>query len=607
MRIKIPTFLVKWLYGSSIFIILVIGVILVNILANFSDTKIDMTDDKRYSLSEPAQNFLNKLKDIEGKVFIEVYLDGELPAELRSFKELIHEKLQNFKEFSNAKVDFKFINPKSDGNGKPNDLELEIFNEGKGVKPVEINYKDNKGVLNVLRIWPGAKLSYNQNGVTKETYVQFIPPKPGGLTSLEMIRGAVDNSFNDIEYFLAAGIHELILKKKKRIGFLQGHGELKPEETKAAKLLLKNFYYMNEVSINDSLNKLDEFEALIIADPKKPFSQKDLYVIDQFVMKGGKLMVFMNTLDIPTDSLEINLGTHTMRKNIGLENMLFDYGLKINEHLVMDANCLDHIIDNRLSKMRQATNKATFPFLHHVMPTPAEDNPIAKNLNRISLKFVNEISSSNKSSSNFKVILTSSSNSLPTRQAPLITYVDHKNFGEPLKMNDQPESESNRLTLAAEVSGTFTSHFIDKLDPTFSANPDAKFTPNSVKPGKIVAVGNGTFLANSIDSMRYSDGITRYRPIGKDDLILDRHLANFNMLFPIDNAAFIQNLVDYMLDDNAIFELRTRKIQIKELDRDKIAETKNYYTFLNIGLPIALISVFGLVITLYRRRKYTRN
>ena len=596
----------KWLYGSSILIILIVGVTLVNILANFSSEKIDMTEDKRYSLSEPAINFLNKVKDIEGKVFVEVYIDGELPAELRSFKELIQEKLENYREYSNGKLDFKFINPKSDGNGKPNELELEIFNEGKGVKPVEINYKDNKGVLNLLRVWPGAKMSYNQNGVTKEAYVQFIPPRPGGLTNLEMIRGAVDNSFSDIEYLLAAGVNELILKKKKRIGFLQGHGELRPEETKAAKLLLKNFYYMNEVTINDTLNKLNEFDALVIADPKKTFSDKDLYVIDQFVMKGGKLMVFMNTLEIPNDSLEINLGTHTLRKKIGLENMLFDYGIKINEHLVMDANCLEHIIDNRMAKMRQATNKATFPFLHHVLAT-ASEHPAVRNLNRISLKFVNEVSSSGNSSSNFKSILTSSNNSLPTRQAPIVTFVDHKNFGEPLKLNDTPESETNRLTLAAEVSGKFTSYFIDKLDPTFSNNPDAKFIPNSIKPGKIIAIGNGTFLANTIDSFRYADGITRYRPIGKDDLILDRHLASFNMLFPIDNSAFLQNLVDYMLDDNAIFELRSRKLTIKELDRDKIAETKNYFTILNVVFPVVLISLLGLFVTWYRRKKYTRN
>jgi ABC-2 type transport system permease protein len=606
MKFKLPSFSLKWLYGSSVLILLITGVILVNILANFSSEKIDMTEDQRYSLSEPAKKFLSKVQDIEGKVFVEVYLEGELPAELRSFKELIQEKLENYKEFSNGKIDYKFINPKSDGNGKPNELELEIFNEGKGVKPVEINYKDNKGVLNVLRVWPGAKLSYNQNGVTKESYVQFIPPRPGGLTNLEMIRGAVDNSFSDIEYLLAAGVHELILKKKKRIGFLQGHGELRPEETKATKLLLKNFYFMNEVTINDTLNKLNDFDALIIADPKKPFSEKDLYVIDQFVMNGGKLMVFMNTLDIPIDSLEINLGTHTMRKKLGIENMLFDYGLKINEHLVMDANCLEHIIDNRLAKMRQATNKTTFPFIHHVLSTPA-DHPAVKNLNRISLKFVNEVSSSSKSTANFKSILVSSTNSIPTRQAPIVTFVDHKTYGEPLKLNDYPESESNQLTLAAEVSGMFTSYFIDKLDPTYANNPEAKFVPNSTKPGKVIAVGNGTFLANAIDSARYSDGITRYRPIGKDDLILDRHLASFNMLFPIDNAAFIQNLVDYMLDDDAVFALRSRKIEIKELDRDKIAETKNYYTLINIGVPVALISLLGAFITWYRRKKYTRN
>jgi ABC-2 type transport system permease protein len=604
----------KWLYGSSILIILIISVILVNILANFSSEKIDMTEDKRYSLSEPAKNFLNKVKDIEGKVFVEVYLDGELPAELRSFKELIQEKLENYKEFSNGKIDFKFIDPKSDGNGKPNELELEIFNEGKGVKPVEVNYKDNKGVLNVLRVWPGAKMSYNQNGVTKEAYVQFIPPRPGGLTNLEMIRGAVDNSFSDVEYLLAAGVHELILKKKKRIGFLQGHGELRPEETKAAKLLLKNFYYMNEVTINDTLNKLNDFDAIIIADPKKPFSDKDLYVIDQFVMKGGKLMVFMNTLEINEDSLEVNLETKSLRKSFvypkssefSLKNLIFDYGINIKENLVLDVNCLEHFINPTRTSRRLNTKKSNFPYLFHVFGTPA-NHPLSTNLNRVSLKFVNELKSTNKNNVIFKEILTSSVNSKVSYDAPIISFQEFMRHGEPIQLNDQNENEANGLTLAAEVSGTFTSYFIDKLDPSFANNPESKFVPNSIKPGKVIAVGNGTFLANAIDSVRFSDGITRYRPLGKDDLIMDRHLASFDMLVPIDNAAFLQNLVDYMLDDNAIFELRSRKLTIKELDRDKIAESKNYFTLLNIGLPVLLICLLGIIVTWYRRKKYTRN
>jgi len=604
----------KLLYSSSILIIVITGVILVNVLANFSSEKIDMTEDQRYSLSEPAKNFLNKVKVIEGKVFVEVYLDGELPSALRSFKELIKEKLENYKEYSNGKIDFKFINPKSDVNGKPNELEKEIYNEGKGVKPVEINYKDNKGTLNVMRIWPGAKMTYNQNGVTKEAYVQFIPPRPGGLTSLEMIRGAVDNSFSDVEYVLAAGVHELILKKKKRIGFLQGHGELRPEETKAAKLLLKNFYYMTEVTINDTLNKLNEFDALIIADPKKSFSEKDLYIIDQFVMKGGKLMVFMNTLHVNTDSLEINLGTQSLRQSflnpnlsdLSLKNLIFDYGINIKDNLVIDANCYQHVINPQLAKMRLASNKATFPFLQHVMPTAA-DHPAVKNLNRISLKFVNELKSSKKKNIYYREILTSSTNSKVSNDAPIVSFADHMNYGEPLKIVEEPESEKNRVALAAEVSGTFTSYFIDKLDPSFVNNREMKFIPNSVKPGKVIVLGNGTFLANSIDSVRYSNGILRYRPIGNNDLIIDRHLASFKMFFPIDNATFLQNLVEYMLDENAIFELRSRKLTIKELDRAKIAETKNYYTLLNIGIPVLLICLIGLIMTWYRRKKYTRN
>ena len=597
----------KWIFGSSMILIVLGIVILINVVVSFSNYKLDMTEDQRYSLSNEAKSFLENVKELESTLFFEVYLEGDLPSELRGYKELIKEKLENFKEYSNNKIDYVFVDPKSDVNDEFNDLEKEIFNNRKGLFPIEPSFKDYNGESKYFRIWPGAKLSYNDNGITKETFIQLIPPAQ--FTDLEILHNYVNSAIVNLEYKLASGIRELIKKNKKRIAFLQGHNELKPQQTAAAKRYLNKHYYFSEVTINDSINKLDEFDALIIADPKSYFSDKDLFVIDQFVMRGGKLMVFMNTLDFNQDSLDINFGAHTIRKRIRLEDMLFDYGIKIHENFVMDANCMLQNYNFANSNIRVKTDKSNFPQLYHVVAT-SNSHPISRNLNRIAMNFINQISFTKEDEVESETIITSSSNSTVSRQAPLITYNDFKRFGTPLNLN---QSQLSNFALGGVIKGKFKSYFVDKpweIDTAYTNNPDARFLKESKNSdGQIMVIGNGQFLSNSIDSMKLNDGTTVYMTARNHQYELDYVLPKFqyNNSYKIDNSTFFQNIIDYMLDDLSIINLRNKEIKLKELDREKISTEKGFYTILNIVLPILLIISSGFVLVWLRKKRYSKT
>ena len=606
----------NWVFALSTIILTVGILILINVLSSFSHLKIDMTDDQRYSLSNEAKQFLDDhVNSLESTIYFEVYLDGELPSDLRNFKEFIEEKLQNFKEYTDGKIEYKFVDPKSDITKKYNDLEKEIYNNRKGIGEIEAEFTDYNGDLKKLRIWPGAKVTFNKNGATNTTYVQFIqaPFFPSQnterqLIDLEGLKYLIDNA-PDLELKLAAAIRELVTNKK-RIGFLSGHNELMPVETIYARNLLRKNYYMKDVSIDDDLNKLNDFDALIVADPKQVFSTKDLYVIDQFVLRGGKLMVFMNTLNLNIDSLNLNFGAHTMRKRIGLEDMLYDYGIKVHENFVMDANCMVHRYKAN-SRIKIKSEKSTFPQLYHIVATPTK-HPISNNLNRISLEFTNQLGFTEIDNPKVKSdsILISSSNSTVSRQAPVVTYNDFKRFGEPMRLYDrQPKS----LLIGGMIQGSFKSYFEGKpwaIDTSFTNNPNSRYLKKSKKNSQLLVVGNGRFMANPVYPKQLPNGSIEWVAPNIPSFLRYDINGQFNNSNAIDNADFIENIVDYMVGDNASFiALRNRNkiISKKELDRKKISSKKNYYTFINIAIPLLIIVSIGAFSVWFRKRKFTNS
>jgi len=200
-------------------------------------------------------------------------------------------------------------------------------------------------------------------------------------------------------------MRRLTQTEKQRIGFLQGHGELNYPETQRARALIAPYFSIADVSLNDSIAALEDIEGLVIADPKKPFSDRDLYLIDQFVMRGGKLMCFLNTLDMNEDTLMTRGTSHTTRKNLMLDRMLYDYGLKVNENYVLDVNCAPKIVPY--------ADQTYIPWFFSILATPSS-HPITRNIEPVYLKYANEIQFVKLDNLALTPILTTSTNSNKT-------------------------------------------------------------------------------------------------------------------------------------------------------------------------------------------------
>jgi gliding-associated putative ABC transporter substrate-binding component GldG len=585
----------KGLFNWTFLLIVGVGIVIVNIIGSLVYTRLDMTEDKRYSLAEGTITFLENDANFENRLNIKIYLEGNLPAEIRLFRNAIEDKLKEFKQYAGDRIEFQFINPNVGPEAEQQLLFENLYSRGKGIIPMDVVYMKD-GSQSQLLLWPGAVIDY---GGTTVQNIQFLPGTPPGKPyTLEGLTEILENSLNNLEYILVSSLRRATQKVKPRIGFLQGHGELTFAQTQRARALISPYFAIADVSLNDSLAALDGLDGLIIARPTKKFNDKELYIIDQFVMRGGRLMCFLDALQLNEDTLNANGITHTTRFETGLERMLFDYGLKINENLVVDARCAP--------KSVPFAKQSLIPWFFHVLATPG-DHPIARNVEPVALKYANEIQFVGNSKNTLTPILTSSTNSNVTGLAPMVSLAMPLNYGKNPELIANPTDEINKRCLAGLAEGRFESHFKNRIVDDFAKNPIAKYKEKSTKEGKVFLVGNGRFIANSYDSMLSRTGTEfMYRPTEINDLRMDPELAQLGVPLFFGNQEFFQNLTDYMLGDQSVLDVRSRQIDIHEIDKEKVKTDAGFYKTLNVLLPILLILIFAFLMAWIRKRKYAK-
>lgn len=588
----------KGVYNWTFLLVLIAGVILVNIIGAFLYKRIDVTEDKRYSLSEGTVEYLSNTQNFPDRVSIKIYLAGNLPAEVQRFRNAIEDKLKEFKEYAGSRIEYTFVDPMQGSESQKLYVQESIYNKGKGIIPMGLMYmKDN--AQNQMLLWPGAELDYAGSTVN---HVQFLPGTPQGkfYTLNEQFDAQIQNSINNLEYMLISAIRRATQRVKPRIAFLQGHGELSPMETQRVRALIAPYYSIQDITLNDSIDALKGVTGLVIARPRASFSEKDKYIIDQFVMDGGRLMCFVDKLTFPEDTLNRTGIAHTTRTNIDLDRMLYDYGIKVNDNYVFDVRCAPKAIP--------ASEQGVIPWFFYIRATQTK-HPIARNIEPVLLKYASEIQFVGNSSNVASPILTSSTNSAMTGLAPMISLAIPMNYGKNPKLAPDPTNEINKLCLAGLVEGKFTSHFKNRIVDTYAKNKLANYKDASVKEGKVLVIGNGSFIANKYDSVPDQFGGFRYTPRAFNELKFDETVAQMQGVAPLiyGNQEFFQNMVDYMMGDNSVLDLRSKQIDIHAIDKEKVQAEAGFYKVMNMLLPSALILVFAIIMFYLRRRKYTRH
>lgn len=589
------TFFSKFnMYRWLILVLILVFIVLINVLGHYTSFRYDMTEDQRYSLSPGTEKFLKGVAKFDNRISIKIYLDGELPSELRSFKNGLEEKLKDFKNTVGDRIEYTFINPNAGSEKDKEVLYDDLYNKGKGILPMEVKYTKNAKETKMM-LWPGAVLSFAKNGMPVETVVQLLPgTSPDRPFMLNQMPDVVENGLNNLEYNLVSALRRLTTIERKKIAFLQGHGELNDYETRIAKSLIAPYYFVENVTIDGYIKALDDYDALIIADPKQTFSEADLFTIDQFVMRGGDLMCFMNTLEINKDTLFAQGYTHSSRKNLRLENMLFDYGFKINDNLVMDVNSIPKY-DIRFKESR-------LNWYYQILSTNTS-HPITKNIEPVAMEFVNQIEFTNK---NVIPILTTSSNSNHSGLAPIVELNMAFNFDEENpKLISNTKNNDNQLCIAALSEGKFNSYSYNRVAIKDTANPNAQKLKSSKSASKIFVIGNGEFMKNSYRLIQSRNG-PKPDFKGFNELKMNSDDVSLNVNRMIGNQDFFLNIVDYMMGNKYMLEIRSKQIDVREIDKEKVNKHANYYKLINLVIPISIILITGIIIGVIRRIRFTK-
>lgn len=604
----------KWkrLFNGGYLAGIIAVLILLNVIFSLLHFKLDLTADQRFSLAGGTREFLKNTKNQESRISLKIYLEGDLPAEIQGFRNAIEDKLKDFKSLAGNRIEYEFVNPNE---GHASKKEEYFFLKGlfnKGILPTKVVYVKN-GVQSQLILWAGAEISCAANGVIKESYLQFLPGTPNGdPLELNRINPIIENALNNLEYNLLSAMRKISQSEKKRIAFLQGHGELKEQETINARAVLSPYFYLTTLTLGSeaSYQELNDLDGIIVANPTKPFSDIDLYFLDQFVMNGGRLMVFMNTLHHQEDSLSKNYFDHTLRKNIKLDKMMFDYGIRMHENYVFDRICGYRKV--------QLKNTSSLSWPYYVLSSPSL-HPITRNIDPVYLPYPNELQLIERPGVKLSKILTSSSNANRSGIAPQISLMDFQVFGENPLFIENPDDPLNKITLAAMAEGEIPSYFSNReLADENSRSIESvaemrkvpkKFRTKKVKSSndaKVFVVGNGTFLANEYDSV-FQGGSYQYRPFPAFPF----NALKYSKVPDINgrpliygNQEFIQNMVDYMLGDNSVLDIRSRQIELRQLDQRKMMDEGNFIRYINLLVPFLLIALLGGVIFFLRKKKY---
>ncbi|HMG14815.1 MAG TPA: gliding motility-associated ABC transporter substrate-binding protein GldG, partial [Saprospiraceae bacterium] len=533
--------------------------ILLNILSSYFFFRLDLTGDKRYTLTKPTKTLLKNVKDI---ISIKVLLKGEFPAGFKRLQQSTKEMLDDLRSV-NPNIVYEFQDPNEGTAEQINDLRDKL--KKVGVIPTNLRIKeDNKTEEKI--IYPYAILNFG----TRKYIVNLLESNVPG-TSPEVV---LNNSVGLLEYKFANAIQKLLQKERKNIIFLAGHGELEQFETVDLENSLRESYNTGRVMLDTVVSIPDKISLLIIARPRGKFDDKTKFKIDQYVMNGGHILWLIDRLAVSLDSLRRPGATYVPYDyDLNLEDLLYKYGVRIQPDLVLDLECSK--ISLQTGVVGKTPEYNLFPWFYYPLVTPNSNHPIVKSLDRVNFYFPSSIDTIKTKTNIKKTILLASSKYSRKQDSPV-----RLNF-EILRYDPQPDKFNHPyFPLAVLLEGQFPSLFENRVSKELEDGLKTigqSFKPVSKSTRQIV-VSDGDLARNG-----FNQSTGEVRPLGYN--VFERRIfANKN---------FLTNCIEYLIEGEGVIEARSREVKLRLLDTYKIKDEKTFWQVLNIVLPVLILGIFG--------------
>jgi len=556
----------SWLQFAGAVVIVVLAAIVVSFLR----VRIDLTEDKRYTLSEPTREVLS---GIENDIFIQVWLDGEMPIPFKRLKRTVREMLDEFRIASGRKIDYDFINPWEGRDAAQRDAMYQSLLE-KGLSPVKIQAGDEEGGSSQKLIFPGMIVNYN--GI--EVPVNILKNNQSVSADENLL-----HSEEGLEYEMIQTIATLSSDTIYKVAFLEGQDELPEVEVADITYHLAKFFTVDRGTIGGIPGILDDYAAVVIAGPEKEFSEIDKFVLDQYIMNGGKVVWLVEEVDVSADSLVYG-ETAAIYRPLNISDQLFRYGARVNPVVIQDLEC----VMIRLMVMTGGTRQQVVPapWFYYPKLTPAHNHPVTRNLNKVKGEFANYIDTVGLDTGIRKTFLLSTSQYSRTLSPPFMI-----SLKEAEMIPDEAEFNKSFLPVALLLEGKFTSAFRNRMIAGMT-DQNFKKKDESVET-KMIVIADGDIIRNEV---RRSGAVETPLALGQDKYTDEVY----------GNRDFIVNCLNFLVDDNGIMELRSRELKLRLLSSERIRKERIKWQLINILGPVLIVVLAGLVYEFFRKKKYSR-
>ncbi len=555
---------------SILNLLLLLGILIaINVLGNVFYTYWDMTEEKRFTLTEPTVDLLNNLDEV---VYVEILLDGEFPAGFKRLQKAVIELLDDFRSESGY-IEYEFFNPSEGSIEEINQIRTELSKDG--IIPTALQVRDVAGQSEQL-IYPWAKVHFKGRMAT----VDLLEEGPG--LGFEAQERHLNNSISLLEYKFASAIQRIYSGHRDIVAFTKGHGELRDIERQDLVQTLRNNYDVGVFQLDSATYIPQDVKVLVIAKPKTPFSERDKFLIDQYVMNGGKVIWLVDALNVNLDSVGRRGNYVPISYDLNIEDLLFKYGARVNPHLVLDLQCSP--IPLQVDPTGTIDLKQWY---YHPIIFPETKHPIVKNLDGVNLMFPTTIDTfRTKTPVKKTILLRSSRHSRFQRELSRISF-DITRF-EP----DTTKFNKPYQNVAVLLEGTFPSlyeHRITEGMNNMLQQLNQEFKAVSA-PTKMLIVSDGDIARNHIANAEKG----QVMPLG------------FNRFakYEFANKDFLINAIEYLRDQSSIIEARNKDVKLRLLDTVRAQSERTKWQLINIILPLVFLTAFGLFYNWRRRKKY---
>lgn len=550
---------------------LIVGLVILNVLGSYVYKRFDLTQDKRFTLSEETKNII---APINSPLIVDVFLKGDFPPEFRKLESETEQLLDEFSAY-NSNIKYKFINP-NDSNSQQFQSQFNKF----GLTPAQVSVTEN-GKQSTELVYPWALAHHNGKTVKIPLLKNQL-----GATSEER----VNNSLQNLQYAFADGFKKLATEKSKKVAVLKGNGEYDDRYIADFFATLRDYYFIAPFTLDSvasnphkTLQALNSFDLIVVAQPTEAFTDAEKYVLDQYIMNGGKALWLLDATQMQTDPATGE--AFAFGKDLNLNDLFFKYGIRINPNLVKDVYSAPIVLATGEENESQY-NK--YPWFFSPLSSSANNHPIVTNIEAVKFDYASAMDTLPNSIKKTILLSTSPLTKIQGLPAPI-------DFNEEIPKNmqvinegpDPQEYNAGEIPLAVLLEGKFTSAFKNRVKP-LKLSEGLKHIDEG-KASKMVIISDGDVIKNQMQGNR---------PL---ELGFDKMTNSF-----YGNKEFLLNTVNYLLDDSGLINIRTRQIAVPFLNPQKAAEQRTKWQALNLLAPLVLLLVFGIVFNYFRKRRYTR-